>query len=175
MRRFVLFFAVIFSIVVLLGCRGYTFPKAKEVNKMILSSKQKLVKGLVHEAMQSLLEAVVLTVPHTGYAKDTESKLKKAAVFFRKSEVFSPGDANLVEGFRLIKSAYESIKQRIKPGSSTGKKVPVSQLASLINRNLDTAAKLLKSGNNDKTVELLLESMVLMSLPTPPPQSPRAQ
>jgi hypothetical protein len=141
-------------------CQAESFPNAKEVENKISSALVHLKNSETGEGIQSILDALLLTVPHSNFPKEVETNVLQAR------EHLKEGFPN-AEAHRLIRDAYGQIE----PGfdkAALGKRKQVEPsnippVAEIIKNKMLTAQEIIKKGNVDKVVKLLLECLLVIT------------
>jgi hypothetical protein len=137
---------------------------AEKMNNNILSAVDKLENGNVIEGADLLLEAVLLTKPKEYMPEGFENKISLARDQFH--------DGNLSEGIKLVSEALLIIKssggtlegkgkEELKQVVQTQEKDNTPPIAEIVSHKILAAHQQFKSGNTDKGVVLLLESLQL--------------
>jgi hypothetical protein len=159
MRRLLLILLLLF-LVIFTDCQAESFPNAKEVEIKISSALVHLKNRETGEGIQSILDALLLTAPHSNFPKEVETNISQAR------EHLTNGFPN-AEAHRLIRKTYG----RIEPGFD--KAVPgkpkqvepsnIPPIAEMIKNKMLTAQEEIKKGNADKVVKLLLECLLVLT------------
>jgi hypothetical protein len=140
-------------LIILVPAGAQTFPesKAKEINTKITTALEHFKNDEVASGFQTMLDAVLLTMPYTNLSKGVESKILNAKIHFTE-RVPKP------EGFKLIREALLLIKP------TSDKLDPTLSIAENFKRKVGLAQVQLIKGNADKVVELLIEA-ILVTVP----------
>jgi hypothetical protein len=136
-------------LIILVPAGAKTFPesKAKEINTKITTALEHFKNDEVANGFQTMLDAVLLTMPYTDLPKGVEHKILNAKIHFT-DRVPKP------EGFKLIRGALLLIKP------AADKLDPTLSIAENFKKKVNLAQVQLIKGKADKVVELLIEGIL---------------
>jgi hypothetical protein len=141
-------------------CHAESFFKAKAVETTISSALDHLKNNETWEGIQLILDALLLTAPHSNFPKEVETNISQAR------EHLTNGFPN-AEAHRLIRKTYGRIEAGFdKSAPGKHKQVEPSNIppiAEMIKNKMLTAQEEIKKGNADKVVELLLECLLVIT------------
>ena len=140
------------------------YAVAERINANIVSAMDELKKGNVTESADLLLEAVLLTKPEEYMVEGFEKKISSARHQFQ--------DRNIREGVKLVSEALLMIesgeealegkeKEELEKMEQIQQKDELPPIAEIVSQKISAAHQQFQSGNADKGVVLLLESIQL--------------
>ncbi|MCP4218731.1 MAG: hypothetical protein GY765_29135 [bacterium] len=159
MRRFIILIAFVFMLLVAC-CQSKVHTWGSEVGERISSAVDFFSGGNYRGGRAEVVEALLSTLPHSEFSKDTKERLKTASKKILGSE------EERAEGYGLLRAAYRSVDtagyDRLNSPACRG---DIPLLASILKSKLKQAAGFAVAGNADKAVELLLEGILVLSPP----------
>ena len=152
MRKILLILMLLF-LIILVPAGAKTFPdsKAREINTRITTALEYFKNNEMDSGFQTMLDAILLTMPYTDLPKGVENKILNAKSHFTDG-VPKP------EGLKLIREALLLVKP------TSDKLDPTLSIAENFKRKVGLAQAQLIKGNADKVVELLIEA-ILVTVP----------
>lgn len=141
----------------------------KDMHDMLHSAMDNLAAGKVSEGTNLLIDVVLLTHPHEELPEKFKEKLLSAKNYFQ-SQDFGKASELVSEALVVFKSGLEGESQTLGQESAEVPETDVEQqvfpVAQMIKENIIQAVEEFKSGNRDKGVILILESLELFGPPT---------
>jgi hypothetical protein len=149
MRKILLILMLLF-LIILVPASAETFPetKAREINTKITAGLEHFKNNRFESGFQTMLDAILLTMPYSNLPKDIENKILNAKIHFSDG-VPKP------EGIKLIREALLLVKP------TPGKLDPTLSIAGNFKKKVGLAQAQLIKGNADKVVELLMEAILV--------------
>ena len=139
------------------SCRKEPFPQAKEVKDMILLAMDQIQDGEVEEGFDLILEAIILTSPHTNLPQEVESKVSEAR------RVLNTAGIQNKRFIQAIWEAYQTVNHDFKGFDETSQPSGTAAIVEVFVNKMMSALDQLKEGHPDKVVEKLLEGMIITS------------
>ena len=140
------------------------YAVAEKINSNILSAMDELKNGNVIEGADLLLEVVLLTKPKEYMPEGFENKISLARDQFQEGNL-SEGIKLASEALLIIESSGDTIegkgKEELKQVEQIQEKDNTPPIAEIVSHKILAAHQQFQSGNADKGVILLLESLQL--------------
>jgi len=141
----------------LFSCKKEPFSNAKEVKMRISSAMMQAKEGDAAESIQSVLDALILTLPQTELPTEMESLVRKAA------EALTSGGFPNQETTKHVLAAYRLMKPSFAGFGRMDDSSGVSSIASHYATKLREAQGHMDEGRPKDVVESLLEAILLTS------------
>lgn len=152
----VILVALLALFIFLSSCQKASFPTAVEAEEKIVSAKEQFKNNNNEKGLYLILDAILLTLPHTDYPSDVEAKILMAKERFSNTNLLDD------EGFKSLWEAFKIIKPDFEDFDKSGKPSAISSIAEHFESKLREAQDQIKEGNCEKVVVSLLEAILII-------------
>ncbi len=146
----------------LFSCKKEPFSEAGKVKMKISSAMAQAKEGDAAESIQSVLDALLMTLPQTDLPAEMESHIKQA------NEALMSGGFPNQEVTEHVLAAYRVLKPSFAGFGRMDESSGMSSIASHYATKLREAQGYVDEGRPKDVVESLLEAVLLTSPITPP-------